>query len=65
MRKFFSHKSREVTLPEFTAFWKALSTEDKAAFHAAIVNWDGQSEFITQVNQPLALPASTLMAATA
>jgi hypothetical protein len=64
MRSFFAHKSREVTLQEFTAFWKVLSNEDKNTFREAIQAWDGQSEFITAV-QPLALPPSSVVVAAA
>jgi hypothetical protein len=61
LRKFFSGNRGEVSLAEFTAFWKVLSNEDKTEFRTAIESWDGQSEFITVVKpQVLALPASTL-----
>jgi hypothetical protein len=61
MRNFFAHKSREVTLAEFTSFWKSLSEDDKNEFRTAVTNWDGTSEFLSAVKpQVLALPASTL-----
>jgi hypothetical protein len=61
MRNFFASGSREVSLAEFTGFWKTLSNEDKDEFRNAVQSWDGKSEFLVAVKPvPLALPASTL-----
>jgi len=63
MRNFFAAGSREVTLAEFTQFWKSLSEEDKNTFRTAIASWDGKSEFLTEVQPVLALPAPMLAVA--
>lgn len=65
MKRFFAHKSREVTLPEMTGFFKSLTEAEKNEFKAAALAWDGQSEFISgkplvegAAQQPSQLPIS-------
>jgi hypothetical protein len=66
LRAFFAQGSREVTLAEFTQFWKALSNEEKDSFRSAMGCWDGKSEFVPQaIIAPLALPASSAVVAMA
>jgi len=65
LRAFFAQGSREVTLAEFTAFWRGLSEEDKTGFRGAMERWDGKTEFVPSVVMPIALPASSLAVAQA
>lgn len=46
LRKFFGHGSREVSVSEFGAFWRACSEEEKASFKDAVAYWDGSSQYI-------------------
>jgi hypothetical protein len=65
LRSFFAQGSREVTLAEFTAFWKTLSDSEKTEYRGAMERWDGKQEFVSLEVKPLALPASSLVVAQA
>lgn len=53
LRKFFSQGTRgEVSLPEFTQFFKACSEQEREEMKTAMGLWDGKSEFIP-LNQPV------------
>jgi hypothetical protein len=57
LRKFLSGTRGEVSLPEFTSFWKSLEDAEKTEYRTAIEGWDGKSEFVPMAQQaPLALP---------
>lgn len=63
LRKFFAGHRGEVTLAEFTTFWRALSNGEKDEFRAAAERWDGASEFIAAASQPTTDAAQVLPAA--
>lgn len=66
MRNFFAKGSREVTLQEYTAFWKTLNDAEKTEFRLAAERWDGVSEFIPAAiaaPTPLLLPEAVLASA--
>lgn len=54
LRKFLSQGSKqgEVSLVEFSQWWKTLSDSEKDEFKTAVGLWDGKSEFIPPSGVP-------------